>query len=61
MIDKLAAPSADEVSRIFSHPLEAILDPPIALNEQLSEMGGPDWPYEEDLYVSPAHVKPIAY
>ena len=50
LIDTLT-PCADEVDRIFSHPLEAILDPSLANDEPLSEKGGENWPYEEDLYV----------
>lgn len=41
-----------EVDRIFSHPLEAILDPSLAEDEILSRKGTEDWPYEEELYVS---------
>lgn len=44
-------PNADEVDTIFSHPLEAILDPTLAANETLSDKGSENWPYEEDLYV----------
>ncbi|KAJ3968026.1 hypothetical protein EV361DRAFT_1035952 [Lentinula raphanica] len=43
-----------EVDRIFTHPLESVLDPSLAstsgdLND-LAEKGSEDWPYEEDLY-----------
>lgn len=40
-----------EVSRIFSHPLEAILDPSLAASEDLVEKGSEDWPYQDELYV----------
>ena len=40
-----------EVSHIFSHPLEAILDPSIAKREPLVEIGSEDWPYESEIYV----------
>ncbi|KAI0774998.1 NUDIX hydrolase domain-like protein [Trametes elegans] len=43
-------PSPGEVDRIFDHPLEAVLDPSLASKEKLSPKGGPDWPYEEELY-----------
>ncbi|KAF9048679.1 NUDIX hydrolase domain-like protein [Panaeolus papilionaceus] len=39
-----------EVSRIFSHPLEAILDPSLAASEDLVEKGSEDWPYQDELY-----------
>jgi hypothetical protein len=51
IIDTLSPPSPDEVALIFSHPLEAILDPSLALREPLSEKGGVNWPYQEELYV----------
>jgi hypothetical protein len=40
----------DEVSRIFSHPLGAILDPNLARNEDLVP-SGEDWIYETELHV----------
>ena len=40
-----------EVSHIFSHPVEAILDPSIARREPLVEIGSEDWPYESEIYV----------
>lgn len=49
LIDTLS-PCADEVDCIFSHPLEAILEPSLANGESLSEKGGENWPYSEDLY-----------
>lgn len=49
VLDQLrAAPS--EVDRIFSHPLDAFLDPTLVLGEKLVEIGSEDWPYEEELY-----------
>lgn len=37
--------SENEVDRIFDHPLEAILEPPLAAKEPLAEMGSNDWFY----------------
>ncbi|KAG8752049.1 hypothetical protein FRC14_007404 [Serendipita sp. 396] len=47
-------PGVGEVDRIFSHPLEAVLDPSLVLtlNEPLSEKGSEDWPYVEELYAT---------
>ena len=56
IIDTLSPPSPDEVSLIFSHPLEAIIDPSLALQEPLSEKGGVNWPYQEEIYVRPPLV-----
>lgn len=42
--------SEDEVDNIFSHPLEAILDPSISSKEPLSAVGSEDWPYEDSEY-----------
>ncbi|KAJ7634545.1 NUDIX hydrolase domain-like protein [Roridomyces roridus] len=42
--------SQDEVSLIFSHPLEAILDPSILLKETLAAAGTEDWIYETELH-----------
>lgn len=39
--------SEDEVANIFSHPLEAILDPSIAAKEPLSAIGSENWPYTD--------------
>ena len=52
VIDTLQ-PAEGEVSRIFTIPLEATLDPSIlkALNEPLAEKGSKDWEYEEDFFV----------
>ncbi|KAF8920155.1 NUDIX hydrolase domain-like protein [Mucidula mucida] len=43
-------PSEGEVSHIFHHPLEAFLDPSIALTEALSPLGSEDWFYENELH-----------
>jgi coenzyme A diphosphatase NUDT7 len=44
--------SPQEVSHIFSHPLEAILDPSLAKAGPLVDIGSEDWPYESEVYVS---------
>lgn len=44
-------PNPDEVDRIFTHPLDAIIDPSLASEEPLSGIGSEDWPYVEDYYV----------
>lgn len=43
--------SEGEVSHIFSHPLEAILDPTLVNREILVAIGSDDWPYQSDVYV----------
>ncbi|KAF8484378.1 NUDIX hydrolase domain-like protein [Gautieria morchelliformis] len=43
-------PSTDEVDHIFDHPLEAILDPDLAVSEPLSVQGSENWPYSTSLY-----------
>lgn len=43
-------PCVGEVDRIFSHPLEAILDPQLAGNEPLVPKGSEHWPYPQDLH-----------
>ena len=43
--------SEGEVSHIFSHPLEAILDPALVNRENLVPIGSDDWPYQSDVYV----------
>lgn len=48
---RLLSPSPQEVSCIFSHPLEAILDPAIAKHGPLTEIGSENWPYESEVYV----------
>lgn len=46
-------PSEAEVSRIFSHPLEAILDPQLSQHEaDLAALGSEDWPYQTTYHVS---------
>ncbi|KAL0574395.1 hypothetical protein V5O48_007570 [Marasmius crinis-equi] len=51
-------PSEHEVSRIFTYPLEAILDPDVLveMGEPLVEKGTEDWNYDEDLHVSVASL-----
>ena len=49
-----AAPG--EVAHIFDHPLEALLDPELARSEKLVSVGSEDWPYDEELYVSPRRL-----
>ena len=45
-------PSKGEVDRIFSHPVQAFLDPGmVSLSEMLVEKGSKDWPYPEDYHV----------
>ncbi|KAF8150735.1 hypothetical protein B0H34DRAFT_730011 [Crassisporium funariophilum] len=39
-----------EVSHIFSHRLEAILDPNLAKRGPLVSIGSEDWPYDSDVY-----------
>jgi peroxisomal coenzyme A diphosphatase NUDT7 len=46
-----AAPG--EVSHVFDHPLEALLDPELARKEALVPLDSEDWPYEEELHVRP--------
>jgi coenzyme A diphosphatase NUDT7 len=58
MLDELEA-SANEVARIFDHPLQAFLDPTLAKDEALSEMGSEDWPYETEFQV--CMLKAITY
>ncbi len=55
ILDTLA-PNPDEVDRIFTHPLDAIIDPPLASGESLSGIGSEDWPYEGDYYVRPIYL-----
>jgi peroxisomal coenzyme A diphosphatase NUDT7 len=47
-----AAPG--EVSHIFDHPLEALLDPELARKEALVPLDSEHWPYEEELHVRPS-------
>ncbi|KJA19490.1 hypothetical protein HYPSUDRAFT_69235 [Hypholoma sublateritium FD-334 SS-4] len=46
----LLEPSPHEVSCIFSHPLEAILEPGIVKFDPLTEIGSENWPYESEVY-----------
>jgi coenzyme A diphosphatase NUDT7 len=53
------SPNEGEVDHIFHHPLEALLDPDPNLipvldveREKFSVIGGEDWPYETEWYVS---------
>lgn len=43
-------PAEDEVERIFTHPLRAILDPALSRGEDLVA-DGEDWPYDTELHV----------
>ncbi|KAI6042467.1 NUDIX hydrolase domain-like protein [Pisolithus marmoratus] len=43
-------PCVGEVDRIFSHSLEAILDPHLAGNEPLVAKGSEHWPYSQDFH-----------
>ena len=43
--------SEGEVAHIFSHPLEAILDPALVNHETLVAIGSDDWPYQSGVYV----------
>ena len=50
ILEKLS-PCADEVACIYTHPLEAILDPSLTGKEPLVPKGSEDWPYEPDYHV----------
>ena len=51
VLDNLTASEA-EVDRIFSHSLEAILDPSLASSEpDLVPMSSDDWPYDVEYHV----------
>lgn len=50
-------PAEGEVSRIFSHPLRAMLDPTLVSDEPLAQAGSEDWIYPEDLHVSCAFLQ----
>jgi hypothetical protein len=43
--------SPDEVAHIFSHPLEAILDPALAGKETLVSPDSEDWIYDTEFHV----------
>ncbi|KAF9265630.1 hypothetical protein L218DRAFT_860510, partial [Marasmius fiardii PR-910] len=49
VLDKLQ-PSEVEVSRIFSHPLQAFLDPSLVKSDALAPAGSEDWIYEPELH-----------
>jgi coenzyme A diphosphatase NUDT7 len=57
ILDELR-PSPDEVDHIFTHPLEAFLDPTRARGELLADSGSEDWPYDVELYVCTAFIHP---
>jgi peroxisomal coenzyme A diphosphatase NUDT7 len=44
-------PSEGEVDVIFDHPLEAILDPSLSVQEKLVGLNSELWPYDAELYV----------
>ena len=46
----------NEVSCIFSHPLEAILDPSLSEKEKLVPIGSEDWPYQTEYHVREKHL-----
>ncbi|GJJ08550.1 hypothetical protein Clacol_002768 [Clathrus columnatus] len=50
----ILSPSPVEVDAIFSHPLEAFLDPELAAFELLVDIGSENWPYSTEFYVSKA-------
>ncbi|KAJ7734553.1 NUDIX hydrolase domain-like protein [Mycena maculata] len=51
--------SQDEVAHIFSHPLEAILDPAIARKEALVSPGTEDWIYDTELHSTTDSIVPV--
>jgi peroxisomal coenzyme A diphosphatase NUDT7 len=55
VLDNLQAAQA-EVACIFTHPLEAILDPALAQSEPLVALGSEDWPYDTELYVCSDYI-----
>ena len=48
-------PSIGEVDVIFSHPLEALLEPSLSAQEDLVAIGSELWPAQEEFYVSMYH------
>lgn len=44
-------PSLGEVAHIFSHPLEALLDPTLAKSDELAPIGSENWPYDSEFHV----------
>jgi coenzyme A diphosphatase NUDT7 len=57
ILDHLVA-SEQEVAHIFSHPLEAMLDPGLLEQESLVKPGTEDWPYPDHLHNVTDHVLP---
>lgn len=51
--------SEGEVSRIFSHPLEALLDPMIVKDDALAAFGSDDWFYENELHNTTDSLVPL--
>ncbi|KAF7316087.1 Nudix hydrolase domain-containing protein [Mycena indigotica] len=51
--------SEEEVAAIFSHPLEAILDPHLAAKENLVESGGEDWIYDTEFHNTSVSTVPL--
>ncbi|KAJ7218782.1 NUDIX hydrolase domain-like protein [Mycena haematopus] len=51
--------SEDEVSCIFSHPLEAILDPTLSRKEPLVSLGTEDWMYDTELHSTSDSAVPM--
>ncbi|PPQ85376.1 hypothetical protein CVT25_006407 [Psilocybe cyanescens] len=51
--------SEAEVSHIFSHQLEAILDPSLAKRGPLVPIGSDNWPYETEVYNTSDSVVPM--
>ncbi|KAJ6614591.1 NUDIX hydrolase domain-like protein [Mycena sp. CBHHK59/15] len=48
-----------EVSRIFSHPLRAILEPTLAQNERLVPLGSEDWIYDTEFHNTTDSIVPV--
>lgn len=54
----LLKPHDAEVAHIFSHPLEAVLEPSLVTrSETLVESGSEDWKYPEELHVRFWHLQ----
>ncbi|EJU04860.1 hypothetical protein DACRYDRAFT_93283 [Dacryopinax primogenitus] len=41
-------PNVGEVDHCFFHPLAAVLDPSVMIEETVADKGSEDWPYEEE-------------
>lgn len=52
-------PSPMEVDAIFDHPLEAFLEPELAVSEPLVEVGSENWPYSSEFYHPTDNPSPI--